>query len=798
MIETTNNEALMIHTPNMWEELPLEILNYILEYLDPRNLVNLMCVSSQIRLMAIKFLLMGLGEKEYMNERLRNMNKPNSNLLIPNELGGNSLISFLDVLLSEQKNDEDTQQLFLPRINLSIFSAPTLWSTLNKLESVIEKYHVIELVLNLHESDDVIRWLNKTLSKNSMKTITRLTVMYPSKRGFYHDPKRDELVLPNNRPLKVLNGFFVTSEKSLQNLCLNRELCLSLQVLTISCSYLFHFVDKHFNLLDHALRTVLKSMPNLTTLYFELSTQSRISVDDEMVQLLESTKLKVFRIESSQSIFLQKLTEKSLATCLPHIEELHLNVNFNGPSSSYSHTATTPVYHNEALEAFFPPRPLKYLFYCHSAATGALVMKIPQIETLFIYTQYSAKGDDFPSLKVQRLIVKGYHDYLKEICLTDLFPYTREIVFYDSTVKCSTICNPKRGAKNALESVTLEHCSLDITDSNQIAALISQLRSFKAWKTVFYSNQISNDPTVVTIEKQQRISALQERRKTIEKVCDAQLQTLIVKDCQSFYDFFLIAILSLNMPHLKRIRLENSYSVSEDELQILFESIRGANLMSSLIIGPKFKNNLIMEYLEMIHCFDINSNTHDILKNNDIQLAFNGPCITCELFNLLSNEMLEQISVISLPDAMLECDKFTEILDRLNPNKLKKLQINFGNSGPTLEFFKHLKRFSMLEQVYISGKAKPTSDSEHELFKPFLCQDILHEMAKLTIFFFDCPDWCKFSTVEVELLKKQLRSLNRSAPKLLLPFDNVNSDYSMDPNKKKQTTTWSGSFCEIQ
>lgn len=588
---------------------------------------------------------------------------------------------------------------------------------------------------------------------------------------------------------EVLNGYFINDEKSIENLCSHRELCNSLEVLTLS--FCFEYNSSISTLFEKAFRAVLRSMPNLTTLYFDLPSSIYVfSIDDEMVHLLESTKLRVLRIDSPTAIFMQKATEKTFEKCLPLIEELYLKVNFNPNTLHFGYTSL-PIFHNEAITVFFPPRPLKKLLYCQSVATEAAVMKIQQVETLIIHFESYNSFGNLPSLKAQRLILLGFNnDHLKDKYLTDMFPYTKEIICYDSNFKCSSLFNPQRETQNVLESIILQSCSLDITDG--VSTLISSLSSFKAWRTGFYNQTSHHDLSILAIEKQQRLSTLKEKRRNKEMMGNTKLQTLVLKDCQSFYDVFLMELLSFNTPHLTKIQLENSYSISEDELEILFESVKAENLTIFQILGPKFNNDLIMKFLEMIHSLD--STTHEIL-NNDIHVAFNGPSITCELFERLSNEQLQNISVISLPDSTLDCEIFMAILERLNPIKLKKLQINFGKTGPTFDFFKHLKRFNMLEQVYISGTAQPASALERELFKTFLCNDLLRGMEKLTLFFFDCPDWCKFSINELEMLKQQLRSLSRSAPKLVLPFDNKSCNDTMDPRKKNRSN---GSYCEIQ
>ncbi|KAG2373709.1 hypothetical protein C9374_011798 [Naegleria lovaniensis] len=373
--------------------LPPEIVDTIFEYLHTFQLLTLMRVNVFVEFRVLRFIIMGDNDVQYLKKRDERLGRNiKSAVYFPSA----SLHFFLDALMRYSKlmknsnitaEDDFERVLRIYRFNLTIFNWKTLLEhsnsrsskanveqVLKKLQTLIEAFQIQELVIGCFEQ--VLKWLDTALknTKQPLRSIKRLTVLNSKSRFHFKQPQQFHM---SNLPLQALHGYLVKSITDVQHLCAQQKLCNNLEFLTIV------ICESERNTLDLVLRNVLTSMPNLLYLSLEISVpfferRCTVIIDDQMVELLQQSKLKRLKIPKgykTTDVSLVLNTNKVIKNCLPKVEELLLICNIH-PQNIEMHNA---------LMVLFPLHPLKEFSYIHNTFTSEIVNQMSITEKLHVY-----------------------------------------------------------------------------------------------------------------------------------------------------------------------------------------------------------------------------------------------------------------------------------------------------------------------------------------------------------------------------------------------------------------------------
>jgi len=719
------------------KDLPVEMVYSIFEYINVRGLVNLMSMGSFLRFLSVRFLVMGNSrqtkEKEMIEHRFRN----DSVCTCRHKFTWENLNYFLDVLIAEKQKDR-FQFCDLERMDLTQFRLDDT-KVISKVIQVITLYEVEELIVD--HSQPIDSYL-KHLPVKKLKFTDEDDQVYRKDSSFY---------FVENDALTILDGW-VTQDVT----TLSPSLCENLRVLRV---FLVGFKDS-------TLRYMLKNMKHLKELYLDFAKYHAdpvvITLDEELKTLCEDSKLEILKIGSASKYILEfkfdyTLDERCMVQSFPKLKELQLRFH----TMAYRTQKPDP-HENLSILFFIPNHPLTNLSitsYQMQSCFDLMVTKCHEVDQISIFE--SANGVfDFKSVSLTNLTKMSLYSttlssniiskfqYFEN--LTELLLYGVAVTQYESSEEHLNYLK--------LQSLSLEKCYLNNRFVINFLECCPDLRSFTAKRVEF----IKNDYEIQSV------------------VHSRPLKFLHMCNCKGDYNSVFEYLVNSELHEMTTLILEDTYYITPEVLKKAFLNTMEANLYRLDISGPPLDTQMMLSLLNKLYADN----------NMDVKINVSGKHVSDESLLSIPDHITQRITSLSIPDVIFEAkndSKFITFLKKLDKDKVKKLQINFGSNGPTRLVFSLLKQFKNLEYLYVTGDmTNYTSKGWDDSFKLFV-EELIFDLPHLQLLYLSCSSWCKYSVLEVEQLKRRVRNLGRSAPKLVLPFDNVRTEYKM--RKEEPSTT---------
>ncbi|EFC39799.1 hypothetical protein NAEGRDRAFT_52226 [Naegleria gruberi] len=709
------------------DDLPREMLFCIMSYCDPRSLVNVICCSKNLRTITMQILLMGFRYDEIIIEGTPGANWYSSNSEDRKEIyPANLLGNYIDSLMTEQEVEMD-------RINLINFT--TLGSKeFVKLSKFISKFNIPELIV----SPKHYNWVKNEIN-SSLKSISRLSF---GKELDVGDGNYFQTLI--QKPLIVCNGLCAKNAMDVKNIIGNTQLCSGLKVLTL-CVYT--------SVLGYSFKEILKNCPSLREFnlfingfsnenYRSYSTmrEDDFEITDELMEIICNSNLEILRFDTSFNFdnfrVINQLTENKTRPVFPKLK-------------IYSNHLMSP----DMNLVFLPNHPLQTVSMNMTTALNKI--DVPKCQSFFNCSQ------DITNLPI--VDTSKYTISRSQINLNG---------FYENLAACTSLKD--------LHLFNVETNNMRY-DFKNIHTSIEQLDIKKSRISVYLLNHIiDNSPNlkILTMDNVKVRGTLDDSMLEFEnQEIDSQLRYIHISTCSERYPIVFSNILKKNLPYLHSVILENTYSIGQNSLLSLFS--KASSLSVFKVTGAEFTDDIIVKFFNSFS---------PVSLEYGIDFSFNGKNITSSF--LLQQPYLSKITTLSLPDCTIPNDDFIKLLDLLNPQLLKKIQVNLGNSGPTIETFKKVQYFKNLEMIYLSGK--PEKPIEH--FENFVLKQFVESMPSMILLFLDSGEFIK---EEIELAKLNIRSQGKSAPKLILPHSKKDIVYKIEnPNIGYETN--SKSYCFLQ
>ncbi|EFC41336.1 hypothetical protein NAEGRDRAFT_51198 [Naegleria gruberi] len=531
----------------------------------------------------------------------------------------------------------------------------------------------------------------------------------------------DELKFKPSIPLKVLQTL-LSDNSEVENFC-NSQYCSNFEELTIGTSEV-DFGNAFVNILEKCTNLRVFDLRIIRS-YNVNASYPLIKINDETLQILRNCKkLEVLRLDGYYDKY------------------LNINKLVDDMDGIFPNLKT--------FECFFPVATDLCLVPKHELESIALRIppnnaRLPKCDTFYLN-----QASFIPEIDCKKLFLldPSMVNLNKNLCeLLSIIPELKELYLYHSNITYS------QGAFISSNSYKLNIEKLWIRKGYfEVDILIHLIRNCPNLKELYLENvKITN--SLATIFDSQELN-------------ESKLRVFHFKSCSLNYPLLIEQLTKdFTFPYLDSIVLENAYSITKEILSSLLERVKTLSTLN--ISGVEFDNELIEKYL--------------VLKKNNIEseLSFNGKGITLEYVKNL--DVIKGLTAFSLPDCILDNDEMIQVLDLIGRDKLLKIQINLGKSGPTIELFKKLQEFTSLQMIYLVGKPEQKIEGLEE----FILDDFLISMPSIRLLYLESGE---FKREAIEITKGVIRSLGKSAPKLLVPMER--GPYPFKVKEKQETGSW--------
>ena len=634
-----------------------------------------MSASSLLRFFSIKFLLNGNNQSDLFGPKQERWST--TQLQFPNS----SLYYFVKTLLSEADRQHDT---YFERLDLTLFKELDR-STIGKLNELIEKFEVNELILN--GDGRSVDWINSILSSRCKLKRVRIVGR--------NLPVEKALVIDKESTLDSLEGIVVFNKGMVDQMCEITSLCRSMKSLHVCLS------TSDPELFDYALRKFLKNMTSLKqfsienrwktnkqiggryTKYWDIDIP--INVDEELLSILEnSTNLEVFRIVTHfESLrFHNEPTQKKFHP-LPKLKDLFLE--FRIPDTELLNLLPIlPCHHVRRLQISSS--------ICHWI--GDIITRLGSVDEVYFSDGPQHNGrtssSDTRFLQVNKLwLFNGY------MPLSQLFYYIQSNFIYLKVLHLFKY--EMHGFADLHADTAIEHIIIEKSKIEHVHKLI--LKSPNLQTLVLRHSHLGSG--FATGEKKRKHEELLKYDPTDDSIPMKYFSTCEIVECSGAYDLVLATLFSHHLPKLTFVTLRDCYNLNESDLEILMSR----TVKSSLTVnGPQFNDQLMLKYLQR---FFGNS-------TKNVVISFNGKTITENGLMTIGDETYSRISVFVLPDTPFQFNRqFINILGKLDANRMKKIQISLlvdSSENLVEELFETLTRFKNLEWLSLTGCLPCTSE----------------------------------------------------------------------------------------